>query len=148
MADRLICGRVLGIEGKRDDLLLSLLHFEAVEADRPTIDARRRAGLEPLETQTEAAQTAGQFLGREHAVRAALLGKFSDDDTPAEEGTRADDRGAGGILRTGGRGHTTHGTGFVHLDRYDLGLLERKVFGRLEYVLHVRAIFHAVGLRA
>ena len=147
IADRLIAGRPVGVERERDDLLLALLHLETGKVDRTAVDARRGAGLEPLQAQAEPAQRLGQRLCRRKSVRAALAHIVADDDAPAEEGARGDNDRLGRMARAD-RGHDRADRAVFGLDRDDLVLHEPQVFLLLKRVLHIGAVFDAVGLGA
>ncbi len=57
------CLDPFGQERERHWLVVAGLKLEPVEIDRPAVQARRRAGLESLELEAEAAQAAGKPLG-------------------------------------------------------------------------------------
>ena len=111
------------------------------------MDARRCAGLEPLQAQAEGAQRVGQRPGSRQSVRPALARIVADDDAPAEESARGDDHRLCRVTRAD-RGHDRADRAVFGLDRDDFILHQTQVLLLLERVLHIGAVFDAVGLRA
>ena len=68
--------------------LIAGLHRESRVVDRATVDARRRAGLEPADAEGQSAQPLGQAIRRRIAGATALVVRQTDVDLAAEE--RAD----------------------------------------------------------
>ena len=146
MTYRAVIGRMVGLEGKRDNFILSLLHRKAFKVNRAAVDARRRAGLEALQTQSQTAQRLGERLCRRHTVRAGFTGIFSDDDAAAEEGARGDNDRLD-CMAHADSGHDSRNRAVLLLDGNHLILHEKQVFLLLQNVLHIRSVFNSVGLR-
>ena len=111
------------------------------------MDARRRTGFETLETQTKRAQRIGQRLRRRHTVRTAFARILPYDDAPTKEGTGCDNHRFCRMARAN-RSHNRGYRAVLRLNRHDFILHELQAYLPLEGMLHIRAVFDAVGLRA
>ena len=123
------------------------LLFEAVEVDRSGVDARRRAGLQPVDAQRQLTQALRQCDRRRIAGAAASVVVEADVDLAAEEGAGAQHH------RFGAKADAALGD-----DADGAIALDDQIVDRLLEDLQVGLVFqngtdrrlvqHAVGLRA
>jgi hypothetical protein len=127
--------------------LVARLHLQAGVVDAATVDARRRAGLEPAHAQRQRAQLLGEPVRRRIARPPARLLLEPDVDAAAEEGADRQHHGARGELDARLRDHARHPAA-VEQQVGDFLLEQRQVRLVLEQAADGALVELAVGLGA
>ena len=91
VADRLIFGRVFRRKRERQRRFVARLHLHLRKIDAARVHARRRAGLETAQRQSELFERVRQRQRGVHSVGAALAHTFADDRAPIQKCARAED---------------------------------------------------------
>ncbi len=119
-ASHLVLGDRRGHERKGRGRLVAGLHLQALPGDGPTVEARRRAGLEAAHRQTEGVEPIGQADRRRLSNPARGDAQIAAMDHALQEGAGGQDHPAGGVRRPGGAADPRH-----------LAVFDQKVFGRV-----------------
>ena len=143
-----LLGKWLGIsERELGRMLVARLDLQAVEVDGAAVDAYRRAGLEALHLESEAAQLVGKPGGRGLPYPTALPRIGADIDGAVEEGATGEHHGAAGDGVSHAGAHAADGIA-VELEGYDLVLPKGKSRDILQHLAPIQREEHAVALGA
>ena len=147
IADHLVLRRRLRRKREGQGRFVARLHLHLRKIDAARVHARRRAGLETAQRQSELFERVRQRQRGVHPVGAALAHTFADDGAPVQKCPRAEDDSPDRV-NAACLGHNGGNAPVLHAKIDDLRLTQQKIFLPLERVLHHALVAPPVGLRA